>query len=67
MYTDDPVRDAMHRDRETQEWLDSLPVCACCRQPIQDKRYFEIEDVSVCSDCLRDYCEEEYLVKNTAL
>lgn len=67
MYTDDPVRDAMHRDIEHQQWLDRLPKCACCRQPIQDYDYYEIEGVKICNYCLTDYCDTQYRVKNTEL
>lgn len=67
MYTDDPVRDAMHRDREIQEWQDRLPHCAHCHYPIQDDKYYVIEGVNICSDCLYEYCDEQYLVKNTEL
>jgi recombinational DNA repair protein (RecF pathway) len=67
MFTDDPVKDALRRDREEQAWLDRLPRCAHCHQPIQDENYFEIEEVNVCSDCLYEYCEEQYKKTNTEL
>lgn len=64
MYTDDPVRDAKHRDLETQRWRDSLPKCAHCHDPIEDDELFEIEGVKICPDCLYDYCFKHYRVKN---
>lgn len=67
MYTDDPVRDAKHRDLETQRWLDNLPHCEHCHEPIQDKEYFVIEEAIICPECLVEYCEKHYRVKNTAL
>ena len=67
MYSDDPVRDAMHRDLELQQWRDRLPHCAHCHQPIQDEDYYEIEGVNICSDCLTDYCDEQYKKTNTEL
>ena len=67
LYTDDPVRDAMKRDKEHQMWLDSLPVCERCKEPIQDRQYYEIEGAKICSECLTEYCDEQYQVKNTEL
>jgi formylmethanofuran dehydrogenase subunit E len=55
MYTDDPVRDAMYRDRETQAWLDSRPKCAVCGEPIQDSHAYFIEDQWVCDECIYEY------------
>ena len=66
-YTDDPVKDAMRRDRKYQEWLDRLPHCAHCHQPIQDDDYYEIEEANICCDCMFDYCEEHYKKVNTEL
>ena len=59
-YTDDPPADFDAYDKECQEWLDSLPKCAHCKEPIQDNTYFEIEEVIICSDCLTEYCEKHY-------
>ena len=67
MYTDDPVRDFECRDREQQEWLDRLPKCEHCGEPIQDDEYYEIEGVNLHLDCLRDYCDEQYKKENTEL
>lgn len=67
MYTDDPVRDFERRDREQQEWLDRLPKCAHCHQPIQYDSYYEIEGESICPECLYEYCEEQYKKANTEL
>ena len=61
-YTDDPIADFGVYDRECQEWLDSLPVCVHCHQPIQETEYFSIEEENVCSECLTEYCEEYYKV-----
>lgn len=60
-YTDDPIADFNAWDKEQQDWLDSLPQCDYCKEPIQDNTYFEIEGVKICSDCLYDYCKEQYL------
>ena len=50
----DPLRDAEARDRDQQEGLDRLPVCACCGEPIQDDYYYEIGDEILCEECLNE-------------
>ena len=66
-YTDDPVKDFLIHDSKQQEWLDRLPHCAHCHNPIQDEDYYEIEGANICSDCLYEYCEEQYKKVNTEL
>ena len=53
-YTDNPVEDFHRRDKEQSEWLDTLPICAECRHPIQDDECFEFEFGLICPDCLKD-------------
>lgn len=53
-YTDDPVADFHAYDDEQQKWLDSLPVCAECGQPITDEECYEINDEIICPECLKD-------------
>lgn len=53
-YTDDPVADFHAYDDEQQKWLDSLPVCAECGQPIQDDYCYEIDGEIICEECLND-------------
>lgn len=50
--TDDPLADFLRHDAEEQAWLDSLPICAYCNEPIQDEYYYEINDEPVCEECL---------------
>jgi formylmethanofuran dehydrogenase subunit E len=52
--TGDPISDFAQRDREEAEWLDKLPKCADCGEPIQDDHYFLINDKPVCPCCLED-------------
>ena len=40
----------MH-DREEAEWLESLPKCKCCGQPIQQEQAVCIEEGYYCEDC----------------
>lgn len=63
MYTDDPVRDAMDRLRKQEEWESKLPRCSFCGNPIQEERYYVINDENVCQECL----DNEFMVENEAL
>jgi hypothetical protein len=57
-YSDDPVRDFARHDAEQEAWVDSLPKCEWCGEPIQDEEYYEIEGAYVHLDCLTDYCDK---------
>jgi len=59
-YTDDPVRDYERKAQDEDAWLDSLPVCEECGEPIQDDNYYEIEGASIHEDCLVDYCNKHH-------
>lgn len=50
--TDDPLADFDRYDRQQEEWLNSLPVCDCCGEPIQDEYCYEINGDLICEDCL---------------
>lgn len=50
--TDDPVADAYAYDMEHQRWLDSLPKCAYCGEPIETDECYLINDELICPDCL---------------
>lgn len=52
MYSDDPIRDLEERERRRQKWLDSLPVCCECNQPIQDDECYEFDGELICPECL---------------
>ena len=47
----DPDSDFTRRDREEAEWLKKLPVCAACKQPIQDEKLLYIEGYLYHIDC----------------
>lgn len=66
-YTDNPIADALEHEKEVQDWLDRLPHCAFCHQPIQDENYFEIEGEPIHRECLTEYCEEHYEKENTEI
>jgi formylmethanofuran dehydrogenase subunit E len=50
--TDDPVADFLRRDAKEQAWLDKLPRCGYCNEPIQDEHCYEINGEPVCEECL---------------
>ena len=51
--TNDPVADFLRRDREQQEWEDSLPHCDRCGEIIDDYVY-EIDGLIYCMGCMDD-------------
>lgn len=52
MITDDPLLDFDRYDRQQEEWLNGLPVCDCCGEPIQDDFCYEINGEYYCEYCL---------------
>lgn len=54
--TDNPFRDADRYDWECQRWLDTLPVCVSCGEPLDGKRY-EMDGELYCARCLLAECE----------
>ena len=52
--TDDPDRDFAMWDREEQSWLDSLPKCDFCGEPIQDY-YFDLCGDKYCEKCMDEH------------
>ena len=46
------------RDREQNEWLESLPKCAECGEPIQQDMAVCINGAWYCDDCLYDMRKE---------
>lgn len=64
IFTDDPLSDFDRYDRQQEEWLNSLPVCDCCGEPIQDDFCYEINGELICTDCLETNhkkCTEDYI------
>ena len=44
----------LKHDREEAKWLDSLPKCDYCGEPIQDDDLFDIDDVLYHMDCAKE-------------
>lgn len=53
-YSDDPLRDFERHDREQAKWLEKLPVCSECCEPVQDDHYYLINEKVICPRCLED-------------
>lgn len=53
-YSDNPLMDFEHHDREQAKRLAELPKCDICDQPIQDDHYYLINGDNVCSECLEN-------------
>lgn len=53
-------------DREQEKWLETLPVCNMCRNPIQQDKAIYYNDQWICEECERDFWQEireDFLVK----
>lgn len=48
-------------DREQARWLDSLPKCDYCNDPIQDDFYYEINGENICECCLDRFFKKEVI------
>lgn len=55
----DPMDDFNDNDYREMKWLESLPKCDSCGEPIQDNPYHEIPfggmQFKICGDCLTHY------------
>lgn len=43
-----------YRDKERNDWLNRLPVCACCKEPIQTEKCTELLGNMFCEDCVQE-------------
>lgn len=51
-YSDDPLMDFCHHDREQAKREKQLPKCDYCNQPIQGEHLFDIHGDVMCEKCL---------------
>lgn len=51
--SNDPIADFQRRERERQEWEDSLPCCDRCKEKIDDYVY-DIDGEILCIQCMID-------------
>ena len=56
----DPDADFARREHEEEEWLKSRPVCAHCKEHIQDERLMRIE-----CECYHVDCAEKVFGEDT--
>lgn len=50
--TGDPLTDFSRLDQEQAKWLETLPVCEICDEPVQDEYYYEIWGDVICPKCM---------------
>ena len=46
-----------HEDRLERE-LRRRPVCECCKEHIQDEKFYYICDTYICLDCIDEFLED---------
>ncbi len=54
MVTNNPVADFARHDAEQENWLARRPICAFCKEHIQDDGAYETDEGLCCEDCLED-------------
>lgn len=45
----------LSNEARKQQWLDSLPKCDHCNEPIQDEKLIDFDGFLICPDCLKSY------------
>lgn len=50
----DPIDFFEQHDAEQQKWLNTLPVCDQCGEPIQDEHLFDIDGTLYHIECAED-------------
>lgn len=46
------------REAEQSRWLEHLPKCRCCREPIQQEAAFYFDGDWFCDECIKNNMEE---------
>jgi hypothetical protein len=57
--TDDPLADYDRHQDEIDEWMNSLPKCAYCGEPIQDEQCYLINEELIHIDCAHEYLHDD--------
>lgn len=55
MRTNDPIADFHRHDAEQEAWLNRLPKCSECGEPIQTDFAYYIHGEWICDDCMDEY------------
>lgn len=50
--TNDPLADFDRYSAEQEEWLENLPKCSECGNPIQDDTCYQVNDELICESCM---------------
>ena len=58
----DPHEDYNRYDAKRSKDLEKFPKCEWCDEPITDDHFYNIEGCYVHTDCLKDFCDENYRV-----
>lgn len=58
LLSDDPVADFNRHDAEQTAWLNRLPECSICGEPIQQERAFHKDGFWICDECFEDNQKE---------
>lgn len=53
--TDDPIADFNRHETEQQKWLNKLPECDCCCEPIQSEHCFVLHGEIYCEECMENF------------
>ena len=58
------VQHEEEKEKEHQEWLDSLPTCSKCKKKIKDDYLYEIGSELYCEKCIDSFreCAENYYI-----
>ena len=51
----DPLDDFDRLEWEEREYMESLPVCDICDEPIQEDHYYQINGDNICPGCLEHF------------
>lgn len=55
MFENSMIADQQRHDDEGEDWLNSLPKCNCCKDPITDEKYIELPNgEALCNSCEND-------------
>lgn len=44
--------------REAERWIESRPVCDVCGNPIQERKMYEIDNETVCPNCIMRWLKQ---------
>ena len=59
----DPYDDFLAHEAMAEKWLERLPVCDICGEPIQDEYYYIVGGDRICEHCM----ESEFRFENEEL